>query len=591
MATIEHVVVVMLENRSFDNVLGWIQSGFPGSYANPNPNSSGNIRLQNMPSQTIGKSSTSYPGTMIPMIDPGEKFGDMAQQFLGWTKVPTNMPYDGYTPAFANMLGFTYNYNMQVGSANEDTNAGDVMNYLSAEQLPVTAFLAQQYAVCDQWYAPVPSQTFVNRLFAFCAAPGIVSDSPDYSVVNDEDYPAHYLTSLTPLSSMIELPSLCSQLDAVLGGSVNWKVYFHDYSIAVLTIPYVANAAQSTENANVSTFDTSDWGGDLPRQLGATTTTFVDDVTNANGGSLPPFSFIEPRYSVGLTPNPLPPSSNHPGKDAYGLKSIIGSTDPSDPPIDATGGELLLMQVYNLLRASSYWDSTLLIVTYDEPGGTYDHVPPALATPPGALNFLPGLSVPPAASTISDDPAANGFTYGVTGGRVPAIIVSPLVAGGSVIAPSSGVFDHTSIIATVWDLMNLTQPGQPSSLTARDAAAPTLTAALTGTNSTGVFSGTLVACPSALFFISHHLDPAAQTILASAGPDIALTVTASALDGPSSDPTLHVSTTAGTAGVTMISVSVTGCLLAKDGTYTGSITIDAGSAGTKSILVTLYVSL
>jgi phospholipase C len=589
MATIEHVVVVMLENRSFDNVLGWMQSGFPGSYSNPNPlDPSGSpIALQNLASQTIGGSDPSYPGTMIPLLDPGEQLGDMAQQFLGGTSVPDSDPWGGYQPADGTMQGFTNNYLPQIGSANEDNNVGDVMNYLTADQLPVTAFLARNFAICDQWFASVPSQTFVNRLFAFCAAPAIVYGSPNYSAVNDLDYPAHYLTTLTPLATVLELPSICSQLDAVLTNEVNWKVYFHDYSIAALTVPYVAGAAQYKANVNVSTFDTSDWGDALPTQLGALPTTFVDDVTQANGGTLPPFSFIEPRYAVGLAPNALPPSSNHPGQDAYGLKALLNNTNPEDPPIDATGGELLLMQVYNLLRSSNYWDTTLLIITYDEPGGTYDHVPPQTATAPGSINFSPGLSVPPAAAPLSGDTAANGFTFGVTGGRVPAIIVSPLVEGGTVIAPSSGVFDHTSIIATVWELMNL---GTSLSLTARDGNAPTLAGALNSTNSTGTFSNTLVACPSALFFTSTlHVDPSAQTVLASAGPGGTLKVTVSALSGPSSDPTLAYSTTPGTADVTMISVSISGCLFAKDGTYTGTVTIDAGKAGTTSIPVTLTV--
>ena len=600
MAKIEHVVVVMLENRSFDNVLGWMQSGFPGTYSNPNPNdpSGPAIALQNLASQTIGGAGASYPGTMIPLLDPGELLGDMAQQFLGLESVPAKDPWT--STADANMQGFTNNYAAQIGSANEENNSGDVMNYLTAEQLPVTAFLAQNYAICEQWYASVPSQTFVNRLFAFCAAPSIIYGSPNYSAVNDLDHPAHVLSTLTPMATVLDLPSICSQLDATLTNEVNWKVYFHDYSIAALTIPYIASAARYNANVNVATFDTSDWGDALPTQLGAQPTTFLDDVTNANGGALSPFSFIEPRYSVGLAPNPLPPNSNHPGPDAYGLKSIISDTDPSNPPIDATGGELLLMQVYNLLIGSSYWDTTLLIITYDEPGGTYDHVPPSPMTPPGEVNLSPGpallspkLPVPAAQAPTSGDTAANGFGYGVSGGRVPAIIVSPLIEKGSVIAPpGTTVFDHSSIVATVWDLMNLSPSSGRTSLTARDLAAPTLTSALNSTNSTKAFSGTLVACPSALFFNSKHVDPAAQTILASAGPGGDLKITATPLVGPStkSTPTFKISTSVGTADVTAYSVEIKDCFLASDGTYTATITIDAGAAGTSSIAVTLYVS-
>ena len=82
------------------------------------------------------------------------------------------------------------------------------------------------------------------------------------------------------------------------------------------------------------------------------------------------------------------------------------------------------MQIYNLLQASPSWSETLLIVTYDEHGGVYDHVPPPLATPPGG-------NIPPVSDLL--DKTANGFNYNVLGGRVPAIIASPQIAAGTTI--------------------------------------------------------------------------------------------------------------------------------------------------------------
>src|SRR5947209_18633779 len=105
------------------------------------------------------------------------------------------------------------------------------------------------------------------------------------------------------------------------------------------------------------------------------------------------------------------------------------------------------MQVYNLLRNSSYWDSTLLIVTYDEAGGVYDHVAPPTATP---------ISVPAVQSPHQHDVAAENFGFNAFGGRVPAIVISKYVKPGSMIhAPATSdpkpTFDHTSIVRTVWD--------------------------------------------------------------------------------------------------------------------------------------------
>ena len=604
---IQHVVVVMLENRSFDNVLGWTQSGFPGTYANPNPyDPSAPIGAQNLASQTIGGSGQEYSGTMIPMLDPGELFGDMAEQILGGDSVPTTDPYGTYPvpppPPPPLMQGFTENYNniLGPGSANAQNNVGDVMNYLTAAQLPVTAFLAKNFAVCDQWFASVPSQTFVNRLFAFCAAPAIINPDgdPSYSAVNDEDYPFN-LIKLIPDDSVLELPTICSQLDLVCGDSqTNWKLYFHDYSIAVLTIPYIAGKAQSSSNVHVSTFDGSDWGSATPGQLKTVPSTFVDDVTGVNGATLPAFSFIEPRYSRTHAPNHLPPNSNHPGPGNYG---IAPHSDPSDPPIDAAGGELLLMQVYNLLRSSSYWDSTLLIITYDEHGGVFDHVAPPKATPPGTVNIgTPPMTIPPAGISrgliSSKDTAAIGFGYTLYGCRVPAIIVSPLVAAGSTIAPDKGVFDHSSIVATVWENFRLSaSPSTVTSLTARDAEAPTFLAKLNSSNSTDTFSGTIVVCPTVVIFNSSHLGTSPQTMLASAGPGATLTVTATgtAKDDFGNEKTwLTATAAAGTPGtnLTVITISIQETLIVPSGTYQGTITIAGDGLASVTVPVWLYLS-
>jgi phospholipase C len=142
-------------------------------------------------------------------------------------------------------------------------------------------------------------------------------------------------------------------------------------------------------------------------------------------------------------------------------------------------GEAFLLEVYNALRNSDYWSNSLLIITYDEHGGVYDHVvPPAVpkkAVPPG-----PNI---PAASDLSDK-TADGFNFNVYGCRVPAIIVSRFVGAGTTIRPDSGFppFDHSSIPKTVWDCF-----GIADSLTYRDAVAPSVYGALSSTrvNTTG----------------------------------------------------------------------------------------------------------
>jgi phospholipase C len=136
---------------------------------------------------------------------------------------------------------------------------------------------------------------------------------------------------------------------------------------------------------------------------------------------------------------------------------------PNDmhPPHNISYGDALVAAVYNALRGGPKWKKTLLIITFDEHGGCYDHVVPPAATSPGGQT-------------------PNGFLFDYFGVRVPAVIVSPWVPKGSVIRPPGLTpFDHTSIIATLRKLF----PFAP--LTARDAAAPDLVSAISVLNGHG----------------------------------------------------------------------------------------------------------
>jgi phospholipase C len=164
---------------------------------------------------------------------------------------------------------------------------------------------------------------------------------------------------------------------------------------------------------------------------------FSQFLADAHTGSLPQYSFIEPRYFTDLSRN-FSPNDQH-------------------PPHNVLYGEQLIAQVYNALRSSPCWSRTLFVITYDEHGGCYDHVPPPVATSP-------------------DNAMANkyGFTFDSYGVRVPAVVISPYVPPGSIIRPPSATpFDHTSLIRTAREIFGLGDP-----LTERDAVAPSLLPAL-----------------------------------------------------------------------------------------------------------------
>jgi phospholipase C len=609
---INYVVVLMLENRSYDNILGRLYGvnnappftvpppgqagldGLTGNEANPNPfygspqalaatSPAIPVTNQTLPTQ-IGGTGRSYPATCIPAVDPGEYFGDMAQQILSTPGIAQSNPWASYSPAYSGLMqGFVANYATPFGlgqPAVPPSNVADVMNGFSPAQLPVTSFLANNFAVCDQWFASVPTQTYTNRVFALTGGPGMDSLAA-FSFVDDDQY---VVTDSGSKLDFTTLTSIFYQLDQVLTNPPNWKVYFHDYSIAMRTISYVQTQGALKTNVNVSTFDDTDWGSspDVSQMgLGQLPNTFVADIA---AGTLPSFSFIEPRYGTynvppetNAPPNPLPANSNHPGAG-------YGNVSASAPPIDVTSGELLLMTVYNLLSGWTSWDETLLIVTYDEHGGIYDHVPPPLAMPPGS-------SVPAAQNNgivgVGQDPAANGFGFNVLGGRVPAILISPCIAPSSTIR-ASVPFDHTSIIKTLYDVFGLTTTAQPF-LTQRDSAAPSLVPYLSpaAVNPAGPYAATIVCGPSSLAF-----DGAGTFVaFASAGSATlsAAVVSASGASGWLSIAAAPVANMPSTASVLQITVTTTIPTGMKAGSYNGAIQVTGTNLAPAVIPVTLTV--
>lgn len=452
---IENIVVLMLENRSFDNILGALyphSSTFEGLLLDGSMANTYNNQTYPVTNESCGDTFTT------PSPDPGELFQDMNLQIFNNT--------DG--SGEANMGGFVNDWmatsqqypGLPTGKEcfwaphwptlprSPALNPSDIMFYYTtsgpAPQLPVSGWLAKSFAVSDAWFGSSPTQTFPNRFFGNCATAG--------GYVQDIDY-------LCNLEVFPNLPSIFELLDGGNGPNpANWKVYFHDYPITAM-IKYVLEAP-----GQVRSFDTSDYGPFTKSP------TFFDDLNNQ---TLPKYSFIEPRYG-GI--DTLPANSNH-------------------PPHNVLEGEILLATVYNAIAQSEYyWPRTLLIITYDEHGGCFDHVvPPAAVTPGGTVL-----------------PHASSFAFDRYGPRVPAILVSPYIAAGTVLRPegfayndvSAGItttngvtpFDHTSIIKTVIEVFNVEVNGQPANLTQRDLNAPSLLSALTLT-STNMNSPGPVAAP------------------------------------------------------------------------------------------------
>ncbi len=177
MNEVEHVVLLMLENRSFDSMLGWLyENKKPLSNMPPlKPSESAYHGLQEItPSAYANEDQTrnikvlptrGAEGLGVPNVNPGESFEHVTRQLFGTTKAgPGDKP---------TMRGYVRDYAELLASQGKDTAAvkryaGQVMQSYTPAQLPVLNGLAEHYAVCDLWFSSVPSQTNTNRAFALC---------------------------------------------------------------------------------------------------------------------------------------------------------------------------------------------------------------------------------------------------------------------------------------------------------------------------------------------------------------------------------------------------------------------------------------
>jgi phospholipase C len=391
MATgIQNVFVLMLENRAFDHLLGF--SGVTGTDA-----------VSGRPTSVQGLSgveSNRYGGQTYlvtpgaagsPPVDPGHEFLDVLEQLCGADA--THAPGAAY-PAINNG-GFVSDY--AVSHTDNEGNApgdlGSILKGFSPGELPILNFLAKQFAVCDHWFASVPGPTWPNRMFAFAASSSGLDHSPTT---------AEMLTWET--IDGIEF-SNGSSFDA-LGRASNagWRIYAGD------EFPVVA-ALKGITLGDIHTFDE-----------------FAADIAGPSYPWL--YTWIEPNYG-----------------------DIVSGTyrgGNSQHPLDGvTQGEKLIKSTYEALRSSPRWDTGLLIITWDEHGGFYDHVAPPRAIPPG--DTTPGSKY-----------NQYGFTFAQYGVRVPAVIVSPRIPANTV---DHRPYDHSSIPATLEAAYGLPP------LTARDRAA------------------------------------------------------------------------------------------------------------------------
>jgi len=285
MAAIKHLIVLMMENRSFDHMLGFMKApkypieGLDGNETNPTPSGEGTVTVT---------SNANYAGDLT--TDPSHDFEDVIEQMYG-----TRQPALHQTP---NMLGFVQNY---ARFTHDDDRAARIMRCFDPARLPVITTLAREYAVCDHWHASVPGPTLPNRAFAHAGTSrGRLDLSPDF------------------------LGGFQTIYEVLWRNKVESTIFYHDWSSA-LTFEFL-----------------------LLHHQGLFFTPFNRFAELCRKNKLPSYCFIEPRYSPEENGGAfLPANDQHPDHDVAVGEHLIQSVYEAVRLNDNVWKSTMLVIVYD----------------------------------------------------------------------------------------------------------------------------------------------------------------------------------------------------------------------------------------------------
>jgi len=327
---IEHIIVLMLENRSFDHMLGFLKADYPaGQFAGLTGRETVCIDPATSLTNTVPIEKATSGDAYVTDPDPGHEFADIHLQLFGSSTAPViaEAPNNGFLCCYGGQEGV------------DADAAKKVVGCFEPALIPVISTLARSFVVCDHWFASVPGPTWPNRFFAHCATSGGLADSPK--------------TGRMFRAQFARVFDMRTIYENIQDAGKTWMIYFGD-----MPQSYALGRLHPFVRSNFRKFDGIDENGN-PRG-------FATDLTN---GTLANYVFIEPQY----------------------LSSMGNPANDQHPPHDVRLGEHLIAQVYDSLRSNAaVWEKSLFVLLYDENGGFYDHVPPpATVNPDGKVSLAP----------------------------------------------------------------------------------------------------------------------------------------------------------------------------------------------------------
>jgi phospholipase C len=380
---IKHIVVLMMENRSFDHMLGYLHTdrmpdvnGLTGDEFNLDKKGGKH------PVHAFNANGTKVQRRHEPLrkdLDPSHSPASVKRQLRGGNG------------------GFVKDYVATRADRNFPRELWDVpMGYYTRKDLVTYDHLARNYCVCDGWHASIPGDTWPNRVYSVAGHEG--------DTVWRESGLFKRLTSLPGLKKLRSIPLFDEAAFTHHLHAKDWRWYSHDPA-TLRAIDETYRDLGDLKQDNFAWFDRKllDWKTLLleERALGIVERdSFIDDAVN---GQLRKVSWIDPNF--------------------YDLHVFDPASNDDHPPSDILAGQALVFDVYDALRKSPGWKDTVLVITYDEHGGFYDHVAPP---------------------KVTDDPKHK--TLGV---RVPALIVGPRVKKFVCHDFDGEAWDHTALIRSI----------------------------------------------------------------------------------------------------------------------------------------------